>query len=297
MDTVVVRRSGVTASRLRDHLGDADVPVVLTLVVVLLASSKAWYVATPVALLAVAAIVFPAAARTSSFWFLVAGALASGVHEVWYQADNHQFLIAYWTVAIGLSYLGPHPGRDRARSARLLLVAVFLLAALWKGTSAEFVDGSFFEFTLLSDSRFAPVASVLGGVDATDLDANQRRLATLGGPSAEGFPLAGHSPRLARVADALAWWTLAVEALLAVAFLRRAPRWLASRRDHLLIAFVVTTYAAAPVVGFGWILVCLGLAQREPGARWVPLGYAAAFVVVRLGATPLPMALARLLPQ
>ena len=294
MDTLAPPR--VVAGRFRDHLEGADVPVVLTLVVVLLASSKAWYVATPVALLAIAAIVVPEVARTPSFWFLVAGALASGVHEVWYQADNHQFLIAYWTVAIGLSYLGPRPERDRARSARLLLVAVFLLAALWKGTSPEFVDGSFFEFTLLSDPRFAPVASALGGVDAADLDANQRLLGTLGGPGGGELALAGHSPRLATLADALTWWTVAVESLLAIAFLRRAPRWLSGHRDHLLIAFVVTTYAAAPVVGFGWILVCLGLAQREPGARWVPLGYAAAFVVVRLGATPLPMALARLLP-
>ena len=58
-------------------------------------------------------------------------------------------------------------------AARWLLAAVFALATLWKLSNVAFVDGSFFEFTLLTDSRFAPVATVIGGVDTHDLDANR----------------------------------------------------------------------------------------------------------------------------
>ena len=50
---------------------------------------------------------------------------------------------------------------------------MFVLATLWKLSNPAFVDGSFFEFTLLTDSRFVPVATVIGGVDAHDLEANR----------------------------------------------------------------------------------------------------------------------------
>ena len=48
----------------------------------------------------------------------------------------------------------------------------------------------------------------------------------------------------------------------------------------------MTTYLAAPVLGFGWMLLVLGLAQLRSTAGHLRVLYVAAFVVVRLGATP-----------
>ena len=44
--------------------------------------------------------------------------------------------------------------------------------------------------------------------------------------------------------------------------------------------------AVAPVVGFGWVLVCLGLAQREPTRRMLPLAYLGAFLLVQVFTAP-----------
>lgn len=49
---------------------------------------------------------------------------------------------------------------------------------------------------------------------------------------------------------------------------------------------MLTTYAAAPVVGFGWVLVCLGLAQHERSRPLVPLAYVAAFLLVQVFTGP-----------
>jgi hypothetical protein len=165
---------------------------------------------------------------------------------------------------------------------------VFVLATLWKLSNLAFVDGSFFEFTLLTDSRFVPVATVIGGVDADDLAVNRTVFNAMEG-AARGASVAlfGHTPRVALVADVLTWWTLAIEGAVALAFLSPGASWMGRHRDHLLITFTVTTYLAAPVLGFGWLLLVLGLAQARSTASHIRVLYVAAFVVVRLGATPL----------
>jgi hypothetical protein len=91
----------------------------------------------------------------------------------------------------------------------------------------------------------------------------------------------------------LTWWTLAIEGAVALAFLSRGTSLLGRHRDHLLITFTVSTYLAAPVLGFGWLLLVLGLAQLRTTASHLRILYVAAFVVVRLGSTPLIQLVAR----
>jgi hypothetical protein len=259
-----------------------------TLVVVLLATTGAWYVAAPVSLLAGAALVFPELRDRPQLWWALVGCLGAGVHQVWAQADNHQYLIVYWVLVVALAASSVDPAGARALAARWLLAAVFVLATLWKLTNPDFVDGSFFEFTLLTDSRFEPVASVIGGIDAADLEVNRTVFDTMEGAApGAAVGLLGHTSRLALLADVLTVWTLVIEGAVALAFLSPGATRLGRHRDHLLIAFIVTTYLAAPVLGFGWLLLVLGLAQCRSTTGHLRVAYVAAFVVVRLGATPL----------
>lgn len=222
-----------------------------TLVLVLLATTDAWYVAAPVSVLAAAALVFPELRDRPLLWWALLGCLGAGVHQVWTQADNHQYLIIYWVLAVALAAGSIDPSRARAVAARWLLAAVFTLATLWKLSNLAFVDGSFFEFTLLTDPRFAPVATAIGGADAHDLEINRTVFDAMeGARSGASFELLGLTPRVAVVADVLTSWTLAIEAAVALAFLSPGASWLGRHRDHLLITFTVTTYLAAPVLGF-----------------------------------------------
>ena len=282
----VLGRARARLAALDARLADAQLPLVLTLVLVMLATSRSWYVAVPAVILAVVGLAVPAALRSWGLWLALAGVLGAAAWAARWQVDNHQFLIAYWCLALGVAARSPDPAQVRRWSARLLIGAVFVLATMWKLLSPDFVDGSFMRFTLLTDERFAEVAALVGDIDPADLDANRQAMTALAEPDRPltATPLTG-SHRLDVVATAVTWWTLAIEGAVALTFLSPWRR-LARHRDLTLIAFVATTYAVAPVVGFGWVLVCLGLAQHEPGRRWVRLGYFGAFLLVQAYVAP-----------
>jgi hypothetical protein len=269
------------------RLADPDLPLVLTLVLVMLATSRAWYVAVPAVILAIVGLAVPSVRRSWGLWLALAGVLGAGAWARRWEIDNHQFLIAYWCLAIGVASRSPDPARVRRWSARVLIGAVFALATMWKLLSPDFLDGSFMRYTLLTDERFADVAALVSDVDPAALDANRQAISTLAEPDQ---PLTGvtrliGSDRIDTIATGLTWWTIAIESAVALTFL--VPwRRLARHRDLALVAFVGTTYAVAPVVGFGWVLVSMGLTQHEPGRRGVRLAYFVTFLLVQAYVSP-----------
>ena len=61
----------------------------------------------------------------------------------------------------------------------------------------------------------------------------------------------------------LSYWTILIEGLVAASFLLKMSRWLYQKRDWILIGFVITTYAVIPVLGFGALLMVMGLIQAK----------------------------------
>ena len=78
----------------------------------------------------------------------------------------------------------------------------------------------------------------------------------------------------------MTWWTVFLEGAVAVAFLWPLERGVSRGRDALLLLFCVTTYAVAPVEGFGWLLIAMGVAQCAPERRRTRLLYLAVFALV-----------------
>ena len=72
-----------------------------------------------------------------------------------------------------------------------------------------------------------------------------------------------------------------LEALIALTCLIPSPGALLDTARHaLLLAFCITTYALAPVAGFGWLIATMGLAQCRPHQRWLPAAYVAVFILI-----------------
>lgn len=190
----------------------------------------------------------------------------------WYAIDNHQYLLIYWCLALCLTLgLGPED-RDPslARSASLLLGTAMLLAAVQKLLSPSYLSGAFFEYTLLSDARFESLSWALGNLSLAQLNDN-RAIAALtdgGGISPGGSAVTLIvTDQLRRLARVMTWFTLVMEGILAVLFL--VPRASARRavlRSVVLVVFLVAVYPVAPVIGFAWVLIVMGLAQ-------LPVGY------------------------
>jgi hypothetical protein len=255
----------------------------LTAIVLLLRPLDLWWVAAP--LLAAACLSLPSRTvrRAPVTWILVALLVGARIVAVWPLADNHIYLLAYWCLAIGLALSSGAPAATLSASSRWLLGAAFALAVLWKGVlSPDYVDGRFFRVTLLTDERFADAALVFGGLSREQMARNRAFL----DPLPEGAELLTpppfvEPPRLRAFAAMTTWGGLILEGLVALTCLVPHRR-LAPARHALLLAFCVTTYALAPVAGFGWLVATMGLAQCDPRQRALPGAYVAVFILILL---------------
>jgi hypothetical protein len=152
---------------------------------------------------------------------------------------------------------------------------------VWKAiVSADYLDGRFFRVTFLTDPRFTDATLLVGGLTIEDLRHDQQALAALPEGAERLTPETIVEPlRLRRIAGLSTRGVLGLEAMVAVAMLLPL-RSMAVARHLLLLAFCGVTYTFAPVPGFGWLLIVMGLAQADPRAIWLRTLYLGAFVFV-----------------
>jgi hypothetical protein len=267
-----------------DASGVPDSVLTLTALILILRPLDVWWLAPWALAAACLALVVRPVRRAPLTWFLIALLVAARVVVVWPLSDNHIYLLAYWCLAIGLALSSPVSAATLAASSRWLIGAAFGLAVLWKAVlSPDYVDGRFFRVTLMTDERFADASLVFGGLSRDQMAENRRFLE----PLPEGAALLTpppfvEPPRLRAFAAIATWGGLLLEAAIAVlSLIPRAGRLQVARHVSLL-AFCVTTYALAPVAGFGWLLSAMGLAQCRHDQRVLRGGYVAAFVLILL---------------
>ena len=259
----------------------------LTALMLLLFGGHGWAMELPLTLLCAAALLVPSLLTSRRLWLMCSLTLVLGNAADWTWIDNHKYLITYWTMACTLAVASDDPASVLARHGRVLICIVFTLAVVWKLAAGEYLDGAFFHLTLLTDERLAGVAGVLGGLDPGVL-ANNRAVAgalALVPDDALTVELVT-SPRLRITALVASYWTLLIEAAIAVSFIPGVARRVASARHWLLMAFVVTTYPVVPVLGFGFVLTVMGLSQTAPTDRRVRAAYLSLLVVMQLGRIP-----------
>jgi hypothetical protein len=264
-------------------MGPFDAALFLTLIVFCI---EFWAEPQLVMLCSFPVIVRPLA-RSPIYWLCITVVLIGSHWHLWYLAQNHWFLMGYWSLAIALSLFSPSQEQALANSARWILILAFLFSVLWKLTTLEYIDGRFFEYGLLADIRFSPIGLLLG-LDSHTLTANRELLngfVYIADPSGEvvlstvaGVPVVAHF---------LTWWLLLVEGAVAVVLL--IPRRLISDfwRHAPLIAFLCSTYSLAQVTGFGWILSAMGMCQLNRSTKPLYLGcYLALFPLIFIGKHP-----------
>jgi len=259
-----------------------DTALRLTAVALLLRPMGPWYARAPILGLAILTLASNRALRRPAVWFALSALIAVRIASDWPLADNHIYLLSYWCLAAGLALRRGAPEGALAWNARWLIGLAFACAVVWKLLlSPDFVDGRFFRVTLQTDPRFADVAQIVGGLTGDELAANGRALE----PVPEGAELLDPpsvvEPRaLRRFARLSTWGIVFLEAAVAALMLipLAAPAALAGRHAALLL-FCVTTYAFAPVAGFGWLLLVMGIAQVAARQTWLRGVYVGAFLL------------------
>jgi hypothetical protein len=267
----------------RDAAG-LDTVLHLTAIILLLRPLDVWWVAPFVLAAACLSLVVAGVRRSPITWMLLSALVAARIVAVWPLADNHIYLLAYWCLAIGLALAAPVPAATLATSSRWLLGAAFAMAVLWKAVlSPDYVDGRFFRVTLLTDERFTDASMVFGGLTPAQMAENRKFLE----PLPEGAQLLTpppfvEPPRLRAFAAGATWGGLALEALVALLCLMPSGRRCEIGRHAAVLAFCATTYALAPVAGFGWLIATMGLALCGPEQRKLRGAYVAVFVLILL---------------
>jgi hypothetical protein len=261
-----------------------DIALRLTLIVLLLRPMGPWFVGAFVLLLALVGLL-GAGLRAPATWLALAALIATRLVVEWPLPDNHVYLLAYWCLGIGIGLRLGEPSRAIAQTGRQLLALAFVFAVLWKAVlSPDYRDGRFFAVTLLTDERFVDSVQLLAGLSEAQLDESREYLRPLPEGAELLHPPQLHAtPRFHRLVQATTWGGLALESVVAILWL--APirgRALLLARHGAILLFCLATYAVAPVAGFGWLLLIMGLANSAVRQRALRAAYVATFGVVLL---------------
>lgn len=261
-----------------------DTALRLTLVALLLRPTSPWFVGAFVLLLALLGLV-GVGLRAPAMWLVLAALFATRLVVEWPLPDNHDYLLAYWCLGVGIALRLDEPSRALARTGRQLLGLAFAFAVLWKAVlSPDYRDGRFFAVTLLTDDRFADAVQLFGGLSSAQLAESREYLTPLPEGAELLEPPRLHStPRFRRLVQAGTWGGLALESIIAALWL--APlrrRGLLLARHGAVLLFCLATYAFAPVAGFGWLLLVMGLATSSADQHRIRAGYVSTFCIVLL---------------
>jgi hypothetical protein len=264
--------------------GQVEIVLRLTAIALLLRPTGPWSVRPFVIALAGLIILVPKVMHAPATWFALAGLLAARIVWDWPIPDNHLYLLVYWCLAVALALGSTDCQRALSVSSRLLIGLVFLLAVVWKaGLSPDFVDGRFFRVTLLTDRRFEDSVLLLTGLTEKQLEINRDYLSTPKAPAAvPDRPKLQEPLPFRRLVAFLTWGTLISEGLVAASWLLSFSGWSLKVRHPLLLMFCASTYAFAPVAGFGWLLLTMGLVSVPAERRLLRGVYIATWILVLL---------------
>lgn len=241
-----------------------------------------WYLKLGVMTLAATALVVRPLQWSPLLWFGLAAVFILSFQTTWFEQNNHDYLKLYWCVAAGISLLAASPKRALAWNARILIGLCFLFATLWKLFSPDYLNGEFFHYFLLQDTRFELIAWGLGGLSPEELAPGRvdRVLYTAIGDPNAGVTVA-YASAVGWISPILTWWTVLIEGTVAVAFLSPLGSAISKWRDILLVVFMISTYIIAPVLFFAWVLCGAGVIQSDSERiRFAPLLYIIVFIMI-----------------
>lgn len=265
----------------------------LTVLHLLVHAPQAWYLNLLLLPLFAAGLIFRRWLLTPAFWYITAMLLGTTIYLNWESSDNHKYMFVYWCLAMcsALSLPRGEQSETLARSSRLLIALCMILATAWKALTPQYMDDRFFTYELLADERFSHFTSWTTGVPLETLALNRdlRDLQINYPPVGEKIPVVelGGGERVALLACFLTWWTVLIEGLIGILYLLPTSKRINTFRNVLLILFAVTTYSVAPVRGFGWMLMLLGLAQCNREERIYRWGFLGAMLLIQAYMLPL----------
>jgi len=232
----------------------------------------------PVQLIFIMAVFYRPVLSSSLVWAVIALAASYELMNFWHHAANHKFLTAYWVWALLIAHWCKNEEckkRSLMISARFLIILTMAGACIQKIMSPSYMDGSFFEISLLTIPSFDFLLQMMG-VDPSLPGFTKSALADLRSASTVVTKNTIFIPidtTLSIFAMTVTIWNLLIQFVLEILCFCRGER-LQLLFHWLFLFFIQTTYIAAPFVGFGFLIciLCYTIsAERFPRTSYLYL--------------------------
>lgn len=268
----------------REHNQYLAVVSAMTLGILIFHGFQHVYFAIPFQVLVLACLVVPSLKQNGPYWFIVFLFSAASLWLTWTTADNHKYLLCYWTLALFLAF--DNADLDKVaflrRSARYLLFFTMAMAVVQKTLATDYLNGEFFEFILMTDSRFSALGALLTGMEPGLFAENREIYLRAMDPmlADQSTGTLHSSARLHTLAMAITWINYLDQIVIALMLLLPLSLRGEIFKHLLLMAFIVPVYAVAPVIGFGWLIIVWGYCLVPDQVPWLRLGYLGLFLLL-----------------
>jgi hypothetical protein len=255
----------------------------LTLLLLIFHYSPGWIIELPVRIAALFMFFSHRWARNPWLWAILVAGTCIYTFRYWFMVDNHKFLITYWVGVCYISTLFNDRIQVLKLNAWLLITLVFGFAVYWKLASPDFMTGDFMQYTMLTDSRMQYITTFFTGITPAQFIDKRLLMEFLSiEPNLKTKVTLDTASNLSVVAKVITWLTLLVELAIVLFFALKYFRFFNRFKDYSLQFFILILYPFLPVIGFGFILSILGLAQAEEGKSTEFRGYLIALFIMQI---------------
>jgi hypothetical protein len=229
--------------------------------------------------------------RVLSYWYFWLGLFilqSVDLYQSWISAANHTWVMWYW----GLAMLAACLFKDTtdqtkiiSNNARWLLIIIMLVAVVWKITTPSYLDGSFFERNLVSNPLMTTFTHVISGLEWDAIEGNyQTNYQMFDNPNITSRQYQSNNTAH-YLSLGITWWVLIIE--LVIGALLLIQRFKTDTWAHILnIVFIACAYLGAPILGFAWILIVLGIAATGTSHSFLRPWYALLFLLILIYGLP-----------
>ena len=228
--------------------------------------------------------------RSPVLWGMLSIVTFVALFDFWEMVDNHMWLMLYWLLVMFFATLSSRMYKTDTldflkHNAIFILIFTMGISVLQKILGGVFMNGSFFEFTILTDERFYLIAHYLGGISTFDFFNNVDMLSNVADPYS---PLVIKTSNAVRTVSLIFTYSIVLlEALIAALLIfknKKARLW-----AHIVNAlFIITVYFVAPVYAFAFLIAVLAIATLDtdrPSSKLI-LMYLALMILIFLYKVP-----------
>jgi len=250
--------------KLTDNLDKTKTVFTATLLLFTLSNSYDIYIKGLMIVVCMAALLIPKLQTVKATWLLIFLIFAVGNIRHYLEIDNHKFLYIYWSLAVFLCLFTDNVEGYLKINAKLMIGLSFSIAFIWKLFSEDYLNGSFFLWTCLTDGRLTKFLSFFHIISKDVIEQNKNAIHYLVYAAPTPYYKQLIQPHGVNfIAKFFTYGGIIMEAIVAALFLLPQKLSITRYRDYPLFLFIIIVYIIAPVWEFGSILSILGMAQTD----------------------------------